>query len=468
MREMHESCDLMPANGAFIYSRTESTVGVDSELASDVEDLIGSMPTGKRTYEIDLPPSAFDTGAPEFLAPKQEISRAVELDAKMAGLGLGNRELLELALGELPDGSAGRKQASRIARKLHDAAALLYLQWSHSHIEKDHETEHAAARLFNRMTAAARQLDSRTDIFDKRHMKEFGSAVLTELGAALASSRRNPARAYTPHRLARALEKAARKRTHNKSWPWVVLPTFDKQHYGRILLGVVQLRGMPFRAYIVQPTFTDGEATLFHTHGQNWGLSRPLGRSGGNRHINTMWEPFSKDMVFPLRQVGRKHSGCVRYCGGDTVAVAPRTIHGIAGCRESTRHASIDDAAGMTKTELERIIARSRFGELSCLHVYMPDIRLAEEFMLHPIEIANRKERDFFDKNDMIVFDHNAGRVWSGIGGAWEQRLMKYGPSGGHCGICFRENDPRRFDMPESLVLRRFLLEKSVAPLVYN
>ena len=72
--------------------------------------------------------------------------------------------------------------------------------------------------------------------------------------------------------------------------------------------------------------------------------------------------------------------------------------------------------------------------------MYFPDLTLAKEIIKSPIAQADEQ---FFIENDMIVFDHQAKTIWSGGGGSWPQRMVDFGTTGDHCGICF-EDDPRK------------------------
>ncbi len=49
------------------------------------------------------------------------------------------------------------------------------------------------------------------------------------------------------------------------------------------------------------------------------------------------------------------------------------------------------------------------------------------------------------------VFDHLKEAIWSGGGGCWPQRMIEFGPTGDHCGICF-EDDPHRENLNPSLI----------------
>ena len=132
----------------------------------------------------------------------------------MAKLSFDLLELRELAI------TAAENEVRPLIEKIHAAAAVLHTQWERARQQSDKSGEQAIARLFNGMTKAARELHKRVPLFDTEHLQ------------TLAESLKN---APEPQAIAAALHQAARERTHEKGWAWVVLPTFPEQHYGRIL-----------------------------------------------------------------------------------------------------------------------------------------------------------------------------------------------------------------------------------------
>ncbi len=418
---------------------------------------------------IDLPSEAFNTGIPSYLVPPTELEKMNELQSNMKKIGY-DLEGIKAQTNELVDEERQNlNEAKRILKKIHDGACILFLQWTDAHYEKNKVLEHALARLFNRLTLLARHLDNKFDLFDKTHRIVLAHAVRDEMAAEATAQAEGKKTSYDPVGVASAIEIAARARTHENAWAWVILPTFSKQHYGRILLDVVGIDGMPHKAFVLQSTFSDGEATLFHTHGQNWGFSRPLGPQGTNKHLNMLLKPNSSEKVFPLLPANRKTAGKTYYKAGEVVAIIPKTIHGISGARENVIRKNFDQISSMKEAELEEILPKTRFGEVSCLHIYRADIELANEFATHPLPIErNNPEKNFFEKNDMIVLDQYTQEIWAGGGGAWELRLLEFGPTGEHCGMCFRENDPRRTNIPNNVVLRRLVQVGEAEAILYN
>ena len=413
---------------------------------------------------------AMNIGAQPELIPQGEILRMHELSSQMQKLGY-DLSAISANAKKLAEAGNNPDAAKELVGTAHDAAAVLFLQWSQAHEAKDRTTEYATARLFNRVTLAARKVDERYDVFDKSHRQALKIAIQEDMVSESEARAKDPSYEYDPFNLARAMEIAARQRTHENAWAWVVLPTFPKQHYGRILLDAVGVYGSTNRVYVTQPTFTNGEATLFHTHGQNWGFSRPLGPEGSNQHINTMWETQSNSQVYPLRQMSADKNGKTRYKAGEVAIIPPKSIHAISGAREAADRPqmTLEQFALLEPAHQQEVIANTRFGEQSAMHIYRADTPLAEEFSENPVAVVpNKGEKDFFEQNDMIVFDHEKQQTWSGGGGAWTRRLMEYGKTGDHCGECFAEDDPRRVNLPDYLVLGRFIDQDSRGGIIYS
>ncbi len=248
-----------------------------------------------------------------------------------------------------------------------------------------------------------------------------------------------------------AIETAAKKRTHEVAWPWVVLPTIPGQPYGRILLGKADTGDPRFPAVVTQPTFLTGKMTMPHSHGQNWGVSRSLGKP----HINTSWEAKTRENPFPLQL---SKDGKAYYDASVVVVIPPRVIHGISAAKTDKRSTySLEEIAQMDSSTQMQIIDAERVGETSCLHIYFPDPALVSAFNATNLPDGNP---DFFIEYDMVVFDQRSEEdtgIWSGGGGAWTRRMIQFGATGDHCGICFNENDPRRENLDPVLVYDNFL-----------
>jgi hypothetical protein len=234
------------------------------------------------------------------------------------------------------------------------------------------------------------------------------------------------------------------ERTHERAWPWVVLPTFPRQPYGRILLSSIRLDDADCWLFITQPFFLSGKCTLFHTHGQNWAVSRPLGNGADtNAHLNTMWTPRTATAPYPLVQVGH-----AEYTNDTVVIIPPRTIHGISRKRTPARDIPPLKELLNDRARRDQWIAETRFGEKASLHVYHPHKSLVETLANSPIL---KEDERFFIEHDMIVFDHHAQSIWAGGGGSWPKRMIEFGPTGEHCHLCF-EDDPRRENLDPQIV----------------
>src|SRR5437667_9313128 len=118
---------------------------------------------------------------------------------------------------------------------------------------------------------------------------------------------------------------------------------------------------------------------------------------------------------------------------------------------------ALSDFAKLSEADKDAVITRTKFGESSCIHIYRADSSLARTFKDAPVIFDGQVEGDFFELNDMIVFDTQAKDIWAGAGGAWPLRMFEYGPTGDHCGLCFTESDQRRKNLSPSVVYDRFI-----------
>jgi hypothetical protein len=373
-----------------------------------------------------LPTKEFDQGS-TTAAPAISTRMAAHLD-EAKKLGVDIQELNHQAK------TAIRQEAKGVLAALEKTANLLFLGWQRAQQRREGLDALALARLFNSLTYSARELNERHQLINTDHIKEL-EFVLGD---------------YQNHvnfdldYLARTLDAVARERTHDRAWPWVVLPTFARQPYGRILLLKVDIPQVNKPVFVTQPTFLSGRCTLFHTHGLNWAISRPLGNgSDKNTHINTLWMPRRPEAPFPLRQLD-----LARYDNRNVVAIPPCVIHGI-----SRKRGRIPDIPSLHQMQADKalkgeMLNQTRFGEMSCLHIYCPHMPLVRELADSPIVKSDGR---FFIEYDMIVFDHYAGSIWSGGGGSWPQRMVEFGSTGDHCGICF-EDDPRRENLDPRLI----------------
>ena len=398
------------------------------------------------TFTI-VPDSDFDTVS--HIVPKDIEIKIAHISQEMESIGYKVSEIQDSAA------TASQKEARSSSEKIHDCAALLYSQWEFSLITRDKVRELSLARLFNGLTKSARALHAKYTLFDTAHIQVLSDILRSESQQELRGGQ------IDLQRIADAIHTAGNQRTHEKSWPWVVLPTFPQQHYGRVLLQRVITCDERYPTFITQPTFLDGEATLFHTHGQNWAFARPLGNSSSlkNTHINTFWQPHSEHNVFPLRQTDK-----TLYSSSNVVIIPPRSIHGISGGRTVLHNPrSLDELR--KNADCVTHVKDTRFGESSSLHVYYPDQKLVQELEDSPLINSNSR---FFIENDMIVFDEKKGKIWSGGGGAWPRRMMTYGPSGEHCGACFTENDSRQEHLDEDDILEWYTQRETERPIVFK
>lgn len=386
--------------------------------------------------EIIVSSSEFDTGAE--LLPENIQAYINQATNEMAELGYSLSKIKDV--GHIQNETEAHERCAVI----HDVATILFVQWERSRQTKDKVAELAFARLVNGLTKAARELHDRFALFDTTHIEILGEFLADEF------SKERLTGEIDVQAIANELNWAAEQRTHEVSWPWVVLPTFPNQHYGRILLHKVPTADERYPIFITQPTFLSNEATQFHTHGQNWAFARPLGRAINreNSHINTLWEPQNEVTIFPLKLADKSH-----YDSSTVVIIPPLAIHGISGVRrENQLLPSLVELKN--NPDLLNQFSDVRFGEQSSMHIYLPDPRLSIELSKSPLVQENAA---FFIENDMIVFDHKQQAVWSGGGGAWSRRMVEYGRTGEHCGACFVENDPRQENLDQSIILHSYI-----------
>lgn len=396
-------------------------------------------------------PTEFDENP--MLAPNEIQAAALVVQHSMLNLGFDLTNLVSSEVNSLTE-------ALRKLEQLQMAAQLLYSEWLLKREQKNKNSEFAIARLFNSMTSSARKIHTDLGIespFDQSHITNLAHLLSKVLEHSLETG------GLDIETIAKAAHITGNHRTHDLAWPWTVLPTFPKQHYGRILLSKVPGFDQNYPGFITQTTFLAGEITQFHTHGQNIAFARPLGNGEyrENAHINTTWQTASNSEVFPLRQTDRQF-----YTSGDVAVIPPLSIHGISGARstESDSCIALDDLE-RNSIDIYSYTKNIRFGETSCLHIYMPDVESLGRAQESPFV---KEYPSFFIENDMFVFDHQSKVIWAGGGGAWAKRLLSYGRSGEHCGACFTENDPRLEYLSEEDVLNWHLDHQVNQPIIFS
>ncbi len=397
-----------------------------------------------------LPSQEFDTGTATATPDIKTLMYTISEEAKANGLDIQMVIDEAKSIHSLADAKAFWPILQRMA-------TILFLQWqriqqSLAEQEGDASLEGLAlARLFNGVTYSARDLHQRFDLIDTSHLDELED----NLRAGANGDK------FDPKQLATVIDKVAKTHTHEKAWPWVVLPTFARQPYGRILLRKVNLDSAHKMSFVTQPFFLAGRTTLLHTHGQNWAFAQPLGKNGsGNTHINTLWMPRTTESPFPLVLLDEAD-----YRNTETAVIPPRLIHGISRrAFEPQAIPSLTEMLADSETT-EQLIAQSRFGEMSCLHIYRPCQHTSKQLTQAPIVIEDER---FFIENDMIVFDHNRETIWSGGGGSWPRRMIEFGTTGEHCGLCFAENDPRRENLDPVVVSEWFVQDPPPSLMVFR
>ena len=389
-----------------------------------------------------LPAKEFDTGTRTASAEIMAQMQTILSDAKALGLNIS------AAVTQAKTAEA--EQAEAAMQGLFKISSLLFIQWQRVLQDGDKHATLAHARVFNGITHNARLLNEKFNVVDSSHLDTMAEELASDVCF----------QNFDPACVAKIMDRAAEAHTHERAWLWTVLPTFEKQPYSRILLRKVQPAALSQPIFVTQPYFLEGRSTLFHTQGQNWAFSRPLGTcESGNTHLNTLWMPQCQEQAFPLDQIDN-----AEYCNKTVVVVPPKMIHGIARCRcceenYPTLAELLEDADLQAEW-----IGRTRFGENGCMHIYCPDPSLVKELAQSPFVQEDEK---FFIEYDMIVFDHLQNTIWSGGGGSWPLRMIKYGTTGTHCGICF-EDDPRKENLDPCEVAKWFVQDPPPPLLKYQ
>lgn len=377
-----------------------------------------------------LPAKEFDCGTATAPPNVASVMTAVYAEAKSYGLDI------EALCCQSKRASA--QEAASVLQNIHDAASFLFLQWKRAiQASKTVETL-ALARIVNGLTYDARFLNEQHQLIDRSHIERLKQRIQTEIDFDH----------FDPKQLGQLMHEAAKAHTHERAWPWVVLPTFARQPYGRILLTTVDIN-LENPLIITQPFFLPGQSTLFHTHGQNWAYSCPLGPCDKkNEHINTLWLPKEGDDPFPLKLIDH-----TEYCSHQIAILPPKMIHGIA--RKRCWHEPIPSLSELLSDPMLQTewLEKNRFGELACMHIYCPDKSLNSELKASPFVEENER---FFIEYDMVVFDHFGESIWCGGGGSWPRRMIEYGTTGDHCGICFEE-DARKENLDPQEVAHWFI-----------
>ncbi|MEK6222660.1 MAG: hypothetical protein N2D54_10490, partial [Chloroflexota bacterium] len=145
--------------------------------------------------------------------------------------------------------TVSQKGAPKLIAEIHDTATILFTQWKNSRAEKEDTKTLALARLLNGLTYCGRTIDERHNLFNLEYFDELEVAV------------KEIQHNFEPAKLAKAVDAAAHSHTHEQAWAWVVLPTFAKQPYGRILHRKIDLETIKSPVFVTQPFFINNRAT---------------------------------------------------------------------------------------------------------------------------------------------------------------------------------------------------------------
>ena len=102
--------------------------------------------------------------------------------------------------------------------------------------------------MFNGLTYDARALNARFELISTDHIDTLATSLQQELDFDN----------FDPSELARHMDICAQAHTHELAWLWVVLPTFARQPYGRIMLTKVEIPNRANPIFVTQPFFLEG------------------------------------------------------------------------------------------------------------------------------------------------------------------------------------------------------------------
>lgn len=115
----------------------------------------------------------FDTGTHDTTDPRL-LERVAYFEQGLAALKF---DILNLTNHELQIGS---DQAQERRTALHDAAALMHMQFLRSRYNRNRNDEFAAAILFNRLTRSALHLDEQHPFLERSHIVQLQATLESE------------------------------------------------------------------------------------------------------------------------------------------------------------------------------------------------------------------------------------------------------------------------------------------------
>ncbi|MFI5412849.1 MAG: hypothetical protein ACHQX1_03075, partial [Candidatus Micrarchaeales archaeon] len=173
-----------------------------NEAIDNINELWEKFPVSKTTHTIEMSQSSFNLGIPTYMIPKEELEVMEKLQKQMARLGFELSAFQSRVDSIISGSKVSQSDIKNIVKELHDAACILFLHWSYSHMKKERTNEYATARLFNRVTAATRKLNIAFSIFSKEYLSELHKAIKNEMIIEAQAKKLGKVQRYDPSKLA--------------------------------------------------------------------------------------------------------------------------------------------------------------------------------------------------------------------------------------------------------------------------
>lgn len=317
---------------------------------------------------------------------------------------------------------------------IHGMCALLYSDWRHAKSGRDEARAVADARIFNRLTQAARKVRVLNHLQDNPMQP-----LIEELGA------RSDLEGSSVNRdgIATSLYAVARAMTHRNTWMDMVLPSRQNQPYSAILVASIEPKDMRSRPAVVTKTVVANTGMFAHHHAVCDAYETPLGSS--NQVTNAIVVPRSNQSAFPLRVVRRdtfdeRSVGCIPAGHMHILTPDPSFIR--------TDFLSLEQI--YQEQRGREVINGADFGLHASLHIYVPNADMARRFQ-------RKLTMDEASQIATIVFDTYNRTIYVGDLHAMERRTA-YWQRGECCGLCLRpiaeteDSAPISFDTIRELI----------------
>lgn len=381
---------------------------------------------------IKLPSSAMDVAIYES---RDEFVQAGLITQRLAQLGFNYHNTMRRA-------EAGEVGA---VSNLHNLAALLNSEWEHQMGSKkeSHELKAVvAARLFNKATQMARKVEHGVG----QPVEELKAAIKSGYAAERAG------RNFDIIGLAQATFNTARKRGHENTWKFTVLPSRYGQPYASLALGSVASEDTDLPATWITQIKIANSGMFSHVHGLSGAFAAPNGSDESPVNLrNIIWGLGDTEDGFPPKVI-RKDS----YSHQNVVYIPPRMLHSIVVPRElqTTTLPSLEEMLE-TSNLAKDVLQSANFGVKTCTHVYRPIKEVVQQFSDTPYD-------GVWKEMGTLVLDHHKKQIYAGNNHAMDMRGA-FQSLGKCCGVCtsqsvrFEEEDNRKV-IPLDTV-RNFIVE---------